>query len=633
MTPSLVFGDVNVLVLTDVHSWAAGHGRHEPDFDADYGVVLSFYERLKEYLDETGKDLWFVNNGDFVHGTGLSKVGDPSSLIPLIQKIPFDIVSCGNHELYHDEAIEYMTRPGGWVDWWGERYITSNIFRANEDPSKDPPRPLGNYYRVLKGKNSNLLVLGFLYNMEDAGQLVDVHKVEDVVQSAWFLEVASRATGETAIDAILVMAHMDLIDPLVDVIRTALRKIAGDEMPIQFITGHTHYRGVEKLDNWSTSFEAGNYLDTVGFVSFPTKSTVSSGKVNETENVFQTVFLDGNKKVLATVLGLDDEKDLQTENGKELSEFIDNTRLKMGLMEEIGCAPHDYLMNVSLYDKQSLWGLYRDSVIPKTFFADNEDDSIMFLSKNSWRYDLLSNKNLIVDDIVAVAPFNDTVVYIGQVSGRAILQLNVTMNENPDPYLAILPNFILIGAIDNDKKMYRLYTHDFNEKDFLQALAEIVPDKSFSPERTEFSSTMLWLSFVGDYWPCNGIFTSLPGWVPTPDVIAKRLGQENADGTNKLSIFMLTVLGITGLIALRFLYKALRRCFFCCIEAMFLGFAPLSQQDDTELESTSEEDDGMGSVEDKGGYHDEDFINDVDGDYDSDDSVEVASRENLPGLV
>jgi 2',3'-cyclic-nucleotide 2'-phosphodiesterase (5'-nucleotidase family) len=91
--PLLPFGDINVLVLTDTHSWVAGHGRQE-EYDADYGDVLSFYERLKAYSNDEGKDLWFVMNGDFVDGTGLSEPDDVSSLVPILEKMPWDAINC-----------------------------------------------------------------------------------------------------------------------------------------------------------------------------------------------------------------------------------------------------------------------------------------------------------------------------------------------------------------------------------------------------------------------------------------------------------------------------------------------------------------------------------------------------------
>jgi len=97
--PNLPFGDINIVVVTDDHSWIGSHGRKEPYYNADYGAILSFYQHLKSHCETNeGKDLWFVMNGDWIDGTALSLDGDIDSLVPLIEKMPFDIVNTGNHE-------------------------------------------------------------------------------------------------------------------------------------------------------------------------------------------------------------------------------------------------------------------------------------------------------------------------------------------------------------------------------------------------------------------------------------------------------------------------------------------------------------------------------------------------------
>ena len=102
-----------------------------------------------------------MNNGDFVDGTGLSESRDgenyPDHLIPLLEKMPYDAVTVGNHELYSKHNIEYMTRPGGYVDWWGDRYLTSNVNRVSAD---NAPAPLGHKYKILRGdQNDNKLLV------------------------------------------------------------------------------------------------------------------------------------------------------------------------------------------------------------------------------------------------------------------------------------------------------------------------------------------------------------------------------------------------------------------------------------------------------------------------------------------
>ena len=58
MSAVLPWNDVNLLIVTDVHSWVAGHAHpdHTPLLDADYGHVLSLYEHLSAAAAASGRD-------------------------------------------------------------------------------------------------------------------------------------------------------------------------------------------------------------------------------------------------------------------------------------------------------------------------------------------------------------------------------------------------------------------------------------------------------------------------------------------------------------------------------------------------------------------------------------------------
>ena len=48
----LPVGDINVLVVTDIHGWIAGqHARHEPELNFDFGDLVSLYERIQACAD------------------------------------------------------------------------------------------------------------------------------------------------------------------------------------------------------------------------------------------------------------------------------------------------------------------------------------------------------------------------------------------------------------------------------------------------------------------------------------------------------------------------------------------------------------------------------------------------------
>ena len=67
--------------------------------------ALSWLWRLRE--DKEKKDIFFFDNGDVVDGTGLSSATDVDGLavLPLLAKMPYDALNCGNHELYQSSTV------------------------------------------------------------------------------------------------------------------------------------------------------------------------------------------------------------------------------------------------------------------------------------------------------------------------------------------------------------------------------------------------------------------------------------------------------------------------------------------------------------------------------------------------
>jgi hypothetical protein len=400
-----------------------------------------------------------------------------------------------------------MTRPGGFLDWWGHRHLASNIVVS------ETQQPLSNRYIVLKGKNANVLVFGFLYNMLDPSAVVSVSMVEDVVQQGWF----RQALATEQYDAIMVMAHMGHEDASVDVLLTAIRNQVGDSMPVQFITGHTHLRQYGAKDALSASMEAGRYLDTVGFLSFPRQDTaqvVSTAATTPgaatTTNLFQHVFLDANVEVLRDTLGV---AELETRAGADLAAFIDTTAEKLGLTEKIGCAPRNYYMNRTIESKDSLWKLYKEQLVPTQFLPRELSKRVILVGQGSWRYDLLGLDNLQVGDIFAVDPFNETIYYHGLVPEGVVLALNATLNQYPPIAPPYLPAFILAGddiRTGGDERI-KLFTHKFKADEIHTELKKLYPAAS-EPEMTNMSSTTLWMSFVRDQWSCDGHGASTPPW-------------------------------------------------------------------------------------------------------------------------
>ena len=497
----LPWGDINVVVLTDVHSWVAGHGAHEsPKLNIDYGDVLSFWQYLKAYADSTNKDLYFVNNGDWVDGTGISMKGDVFALTQILEHMPWDAMNIGNHELYHPELIDAITQPGGFVDWFGDRYITSNVDLTTTN------QPIGNHYRIMKGKHSKVLTFGFLYNFKDHVDSVTVRHVETVVSEQWFIDALHHETY----DAIVVLAHMHVKDPLVEVILNAIRSNIGYEVGVQFITGHTHIRSFSELDQASTSFEAGRYLDTVGFVSFPKSTSLLSRKEashqhpngsllrtnNQSEEVatatatlFQHQYINANTETLGNVLGIKNFE--KTPAGMELSEFIAAVRAEKGLTKKIGYINQTYHAASATQNADSLWGMFIRQVVPACLPKGN----VLFVEAGGFRYDLFEGM-VTVDDVDSVSPFNEPYYLWKEIPGEAILQMNSTMNDPTNKHS--LPAFILAPSSPlSTDGTYNLITAEYELPVVKKGLAKIYPkSKDDNPERMSSPTTTgIWIDY------------------------------------------------------------------------------------------------------------------------------------------
>ncbi len=507
--PSLPIQDINILVLTDVHSWVAGH-RHEEHLDANYGHVISFFEHLKDYCTSQEKDLFFVMNGDFIDGTGLSTY-PPTHLTPILQKMPWDALNMGNHELYKNSTVEYITETDGFIDYWGGAYLTSNtlLVETNQPPGGRFKFLEGSYENA-NGRNSTILTFGFLYNFDNGCEAARVERVEDVVQSDWFVSVLSGGHGD--FDAIVVLAHMDANDPLLQVILNKIREICGDSIAVQFITGHTHVRMNVTLDSFSESFEAGRFLDTVGFVSFDIDNVESD--TDSYDASFRHEFIDGNVETMKTLLSGDAlssaPKSFVTPNGKQVMEMIESAQEDLGLFEKLGCNNQGNLyFKRGLDEVASLWGYYLDNVIPQQLFKGSTS-KIFVQNPGAFRYDLYEG-DVTVDDLISMSPYNDTIYMIGSnIKGSAFIdafgepnkvQVAHDDQDHQKNKNSVFPVVVVAGKVEMDR-YYDVYSVDF-DKDYVTYHLTNVTERDFDPIPLPGKTTnILWREYMKENWVC-----------------------------------------------------------------------------------------------------------------------------------
>ncbi|CAJ1946702.1 unnamed protein product [Cylindrotheca closterium] len=508
----LPWGTVNLLVLTDVHSWIAGHERHESNMNVDYGDVLSFVQRLHKFVDsqqEQDMDLYLVMNGDFMDGTGLS-TRPPRYLTPLLKQMPFDVINLGNHELYDNATIDFILDE--FIPDWNGHYLTSNTLY---EPTR---QTLGSQYCILRGRASTTLTFGFLFNFQGHSKNTIVENVQDVVRQSWFQHVLVNEEYDT----ILVMAHMHVTDPLVQIILDAIREHTN--CSVAFVTGHTHLRRYEVLDENSVSFEAGRFLDTIGFMSWnPADAAIDSPL--SPEEKFPHLFIDTSRDILTEILHATDNStnNLPTMEGIRLTDKIHTTQGDMGLLKTVGCSPHVYELATPINEKLSLWGLYIHQIIPERLLQT--PGKVYVEGTGSLRYDLMNGK-ILIDDVISVCPFNQTILEVAvDVPATKLLEA-LGIEVPPHSHGALKPNSILpegkqlptwaiattlnTGILDLDQH-YRVLTPLYYA-DYLKgrianvtgtpAIDSITVKKADNPKLNE-STTDLWKDYIEANWKCK----------------------------------------------------------------------------------------------------------------------------------
>jgi len=450
----------------------------------------------------------------------------PKYLSGIVERMPYDVVNLGNHDVNNLETFRVLSQPGGLIDVWGERLVTSNLRRTNDgdgDESNGSGEtnqslvPVGSNYRFLRGKQGTVLALGFLYNMGDDA-VVTVERVQDVVERSWFRTLLASPRPEE-FDAVLVLAHMDAEDELVAFLRSELRALVGEDMVIQFITGHSHIRRYVELDPRSSSFEAGRYLDTVGFVSFD----IAKGG-------FRHVFVDANRVSLAQSLGMSVDE-YPTEDGKELTSYIQRTLEHAGANVILGCSPRRYRVDGYLNETDSLLQLFMGEVLPKTFlktFNRGSGSSSSFghsenvlMQAQDWfvRYDLFPGV-VTVGNVFEVLPEDDTITKLSHsLYGGDIIKIWEAYNKDQ----MFMDNTTYVVGIatedpktpggqpkypelENDSK-YTLYCL---AKD-APGIGQIMSDLGYSTYATEEDVYRgkrtvrdLWVDYIREKWPYDG---------------------------------------------------------------------------------------------------------------------------------
>jgi len=423
----LEFGDLNFLHTTDTHGWHAGH-LLEGSFSADWGDYISFTTRLREKLEQDGKDLIVIDTGDRVEGNGLYDASDPRGkyTFDIFKEQEIDVLCSGNHELYKNSSAEDDYRK--LVPAYKGNYLASNL--CIYDPDTGDLVQLAPRSRVFTTKKTGIRILafGFIYDFTRNDRNTYVIPVGTAVKQSWF----TKTIHDADVDLIVVAGHVALQSYEFGLIHKAIRSIKSD-VPIQFFGGHYHIRDYRIFDERAHAIASGRFMETIGFQSISNIKTNSSNK-----NIsFFRRYIDNNLFSLQHHTNTTPEA-FHTSLGHNASASIAQARAELKLDQTFGCAPQDYWMSRAPYPHpDSVFTLLTDEVFPDIINPRRQNKTrIIIANTGAIRFDIFKGA-FTRDSTYIVSPFTSDLQFIKDVPYGLAKQILPILNRGEPQVLEL----------------------------------------------------------------------------------------------------------------------------------------------------------------------------------------------------
>ncbi|KAG0002266.1 hypothetical protein BGZ79_003319 [Entomortierella chlamydospora] len=402
----LTWGDVNIIQTTDTHGWLSGHTK-EASYSGDFGDFASFVYHMRQQAGHRRKDLLIIDSGDLHDGNGLSDATtvDGTDSDPIFEKINYDVLTIGNHELYVNEVAEDTFK--NFAPKWGKRYVTSNVFYKDAHNNTVPFGKLYNKFRMKYG--TRVMSYGFMFDFSGNANNTVVEPSSTTVTLPWF-----KKSLQEEVDLYVVTGHVPVRWAEAITVVNAIRAVHPSK-PIVVIGGHLHIRDFKKYDARAYGLSSGRFMETVGWMSVDgvhdRHCKVEANCVGKNLTVTRR-YLDNNIYTYKTHSLAHPKQKFDTWKGRQMTNEIAQYRKALDLATPIGCAPQDYYLSRYPYtDSRSLLNLVANEVLPVAVVnASRPYPGVAIVNSGSQRFDLFKG-NFTLDDTYIVSPFHDDFVY------------------------------------------------------------------------------------------------------------------------------------------------------------------------------------------------------------------------------
>ncbi|KAL0221909.1 hypothetical protein RCL1_001763 [Eukaryota sp. TZLM3-RCL] len=494
----------SIFHTTDVHGWLLPK-RHNPLEDADFGDLLSFVEHANKTAIKEGRNFLLFDTGDQVQGTGLSDATPVigSVVLQATDKIPYDGLTIGNHELGVPETIDWMRT--NYRHLKEGRVVSGNVIYSDGKHFAAQSRTM-----YSSGTGHKVLVLGFMYNDQYPHKNTIVQTVEKTVTSSKFISIMKESQD---VAFIVVMCHFEHSNPETLTIHNQIRRFL-PKTGIVYLTGHTHQQKWQTIDNNAIAMESGCYYHSVGRIDFAFDD--STGKLDKVSHKW----IKANRQALIAESGVS-ESQFDTDNGLALKKFLVEQFKKLGLDKVLGCAKQKLDRYAPISQANSVFKLFLNDIFPSFMNKESKNQQILIMNTGSVRAHIFQGE-VTVDDLMSVDPFDNVYVTFPDLT---ILQLQALLGKvhMSADMNGGLPKYYHSWYFDTYPG-YDVVTDDYTAIKLQAMLEAIDPSRvwEYYPYKTKFNtSRKAWHNFIVNSpdWKCP-TETSLLASVPYTSVLA-----------------------------------------------------------------------------------------------------------------
>ena len=411
-------------------------------------------------------DLLLVDTGDLHDGAGLSDAtelnGEENN--QLFEKIDYDVLTPGNHELYLSEiTYEHFNK---FSKRYGDRYVTSNVKVYNPATSEFEYMGVTRRYFTTE-QGLRIMAFGVMFNMTLNSNASQVIPAQEMVQEEWFLDVLNSTDP---VDLYLVIGHNPVTPKhpvsTLSVVHQAIRAKKPDT-PIQIFGGHNHIRDFVVYDDQTTAMSSGRYCETLGWLSMsgiksdtyhgpanpigvpnPTQAAVNVGRYSgrilkpfhkAPGMLYSRRYIDWNRLTFeyhATgsqrrAYESRPQLDIEAGMGSRISHEIHDMRERLNLTKQYGCAPMSWCISCAPFlSNNSIYSLLQDALSTVVINPSRAANArIMLQHTGSVRFDLPKGP-FTYDDTFIVSPFDNTFQYLPDVPYELASQVIGRLNNN-----------------------------------------------------------------------------------------------------------------------------------------------------------------------------------------------------------